>query len=245
MAAPRPFGTTCRAAAKGKEVLSGVVFLPLEELKGELSLVPQKPDQSLTRHKYIDECEAAINQQIKSVFCSLTIMLLPLFWNGCADSISHYLRRIYGYSIICLHWYGGFQPADQVSVLLPYHYASTTLLEWLCGFSLSLLAVNLWVTYNLLALVRWFTFYYCSVRMPAKILSNFPQVYFGMDATCPGKSSPRPLLAVNHSRHISNSIASFCNFIIAVWNSMPLSLTTPFSLTLMVTILPSRDLPSK
>jgi hypothetical protein len=34
MAAPHPFGTTCRAAAKGKEVLSGVVFQPFEELKG-------------------------------------------------------------------------------------------------------------------------------------------------------------------------------------------------------------------
>jgi hypothetical protein len=78
VAAPRPFGTKCMAAAKGKEVLSGVVFQPFKELKGDLSLVPQKPDQSLTRHKYIDECEAAINQQIKSVLCSL----LPLFWNG-------------------------------------------------------------------------------------------------------------------------------------------------------------------
>jgi ferritin heavy chain len=34
MAAPHPFGTTCRAAAKGKEVLSGVAFQPFEELKG-------------------------------------------------------------------------------------------------------------------------------------------------------------------------------------------------------------------
>jgi ferritin heavy chain len=57
----------CRAAAKGKEVLSGVVFQPFEELKGELSLVPQNPDQSLARHKYVDDCEAAINEQIKSV----------------------------------------------------------------------------------------------------------------------------------------------------------------------------------
>jgi ferritin heavy chain len=68
VAAPRPFGTKCMAAAKGKEVLSGVVFQPFEELKGDLSLVPQKPDQSLTRHKYIDECEAAINQQINVEF---------------------------------------------------------------------------------------------------------------------------------------------------------------------------------
>ncbi|KAK3135947.1 hypothetical protein QOZ80_5BG0425670 [Eleusine coracana subsp. coracana] len=60
----------CRAAAKGKEVvLSGVVFQPFEELKGgELSLVPQKPYQSLARHKFLDQCEAAINEQINVEF---------------------------------------------------------------------------------------------------------------------------------------------------------------------------------
>jgi ferritin heavy chain len=56
---------SCRAAAKGKEVLSGVMFQPFEELKGELSLVPQGKDQSLARHKFVDECEAALNEQIK------------------------------------------------------------------------------------------------------------------------------------------------------------------------------------
>jgi ferritin heavy chain len=55
----------CRAAGKGKEVLSGVVFQPFEEIKGELALVPQTPDKSLARHKFVDECEAALNQQIK------------------------------------------------------------------------------------------------------------------------------------------------------------------------------------
>uniref|UniRef100_K3ZJZ0 Ferritin n=1 Tax=Setaria italica TaxID=4555 RepID=K3ZJZ0_SETIT len=67
VAAPRvspPFGTACRAAGKGKEVLSGVVFQPFEEIKGELSLVPQTPDKSLARQKFVDECEAAINEQI-------------------------------------------------------------------------------------------------------------------------------------------------------------------------------------
>ncbi|KAF8691681.1 hypothetical protein HU200_040066 [Digitaria exilis] len=67
VAAPRvspASGTACRAASKGKEVLSGVVFQPFEEIKGELSLVPQKPDQSLARHKFVDDCEAAINEQI-------------------------------------------------------------------------------------------------------------------------------------------------------------------------------------
>lgn len=57
-------GAVCRAAGKGKEVLSGVVFQPFEELKGELSLVPQAKDQSLARQKFVDECEAAINEQI-------------------------------------------------------------------------------------------------------------------------------------------------------------------------------------
>ena len=55
----------CRAAGKGKEVLSGVVFQPFEEIKGELALVPQTPDKSLARHKYADDCEAALNEQIK------------------------------------------------------------------------------------------------------------------------------------------------------------------------------------
>jgi hypothetical protein len=68
-ASVRVAGAACRAAAKGKEVLSGVIFQPFEELKGELSLVPQKPDQSLARHKYVEPCEAAINEQIKSVLC--------------------------------------------------------------------------------------------------------------------------------------------------------------------------------
>ena len=63
---PRGAGAVavCRAAGKGKEVLSGVVFQPFEELKGELSLVPQAKDQSLARQKFVDECEAAINEQI-------------------------------------------------------------------------------------------------------------------------------------------------------------------------------------
>ncbi|CAD6255244.1 unnamed protein product [Miscanthus lutarioriparius] len=54
----------CRAAGKGKEVLSGVVFQPFEEIKGELALVPQTPDKSLARQKFVDDCEAALNEQI-------------------------------------------------------------------------------------------------------------------------------------------------------------------------------------
>ena len=67
---PRGAGAVavCRAAGKGKEVLSGVVFQPFEELKGELSLVPQAKDQSLARQKFVDECEAAISEQINVEF---------------------------------------------------------------------------------------------------------------------------------------------------------------------------------
>ncbi|XP_062204017.1 ferritin-1, chloroplastic [Phragmites australis] len=64
----RSAGTACGAAGKGKEVLSGVVFQPFEEIKGELSLVPQSPNQSLARHKFVDDCEAAINEQINVEF---------------------------------------------------------------------------------------------------------------------------------------------------------------------------------
>ena len=66
----------CRAAGKGKEVPSGVVFQPFEEIKGELSLVPQTADKSLARQKFVDECEAAINEQIKYV--SLPALLTHL-----------------------------------------------------------------------------------------------------------------------------------------------------------------------
>ncbi|KAF8397218.1 hypothetical protein HHK36_016126 [Tetracentron sinense] len=47
--------------------LIGVVFDPFEEVKKELLLVPTAPQASLARHKYSDECEAAINEQIKHV----------------------------------------------------------------------------------------------------------------------------------------------------------------------------------
>ncbi|KAL5734452.1 hypothetical protein ACOSP7_032313 [Xanthoceras sorbifolium] len=44
--------------------LTGVVFSPFDEVKKELDLVPTVPQVSLARHKYSDECEAAINEQI-------------------------------------------------------------------------------------------------------------------------------------------------------------------------------------
>ncbi|KAJ4779931.1 Ferritin [Rhynchospora pubera] len=51
------------ASDKGK-MITGVIFEPFEEVKSTLALVPQEIDRSLARHKYLDECEAAINEQI-------------------------------------------------------------------------------------------------------------------------------------------------------------------------------------
>ncbi|THU46366.1 hypothetical protein C4D60_Mb09t04180 [Musa balbisiana] len=45
--------------------ITGVVFEPFEELKQELAFVPSVTDKSIARQKYSDECEAAINEQIK------------------------------------------------------------------------------------------------------------------------------------------------------------------------------------
>ncbi|XP_065872114.1 ferritin-1, chloroplastic-like [Euphorbia lathyris] len=44
--------------------LTGVIFEPFEEVKKELSLVPNVPQVSLARQKYNDDSEAAINEQI-------------------------------------------------------------------------------------------------------------------------------------------------------------------------------------
>ncbi|KAI3844651.1 hypothetical protein MKX03_026753 [Papaver bracteatum] len=43
---------------------TGVVFEPFEEVKIELQLVPDLPQQSIAHHKFTDDCEAAINEQI-------------------------------------------------------------------------------------------------------------------------------------------------------------------------------------
>ncbi|XAR71901.1 Ferroxidase [Bertholletia excelsa] len=54
-------------ASKGSsntKPLTGVVFEPFEEVKKELSLVPNVPQASLARQKYSNECEAALNEQI-------------------------------------------------------------------------------------------------------------------------------------------------------------------------------------
>ncbi|KAH0458016.1 hypothetical protein IEQ34_013331 [Dendrobium chrysotoxum] len=44
--------------------LTGFLFEPFVEVQHELALVPSSPDKSLARQKYVDECEAAINEQI-------------------------------------------------------------------------------------------------------------------------------------------------------------------------------------
>ncbi|CAI0443819.1 unnamed protein product [Linum tenue] len=57
-----PSSVVCRAA--NDKPLTGVVFQPFEEVKKELDLVPTSPNASLARHKFVDACEAAINEQI-------------------------------------------------------------------------------------------------------------------------------------------------------------------------------------
>ncbi|KAJ6831160.1 ferritin-4, chloroplastic-like [Iris pallida] len=57
---PRP----AVAMAANSIPVTGVVFEPFEELKGELGLVPASADASIARHKFADDSEAAINQQI-------------------------------------------------------------------------------------------------------------------------------------------------------------------------------------
>lgn len=54
---------------------SGVVFEPFEELKNNAFVVPVAPHVSLARQRYSDECETAINDQIKCV-CSLFLFFL-------------------------------------------------------------------------------------------------------------------------------------------------------------------------
>lgn len=63
------------AASKGSnhKPLTGVVFEPFEEVKKELDLVPTLPQVSICRHKFCDESEAAVNEQIKCV-----LILFPL-----------------------------------------------------------------------------------------------------------------------------------------------------------------------
>lgn len=60
----------------GNFAMTGVVFQPFEEVKNEEFMVPIVPHLSLARQRYADDCEAAINEQIKWVllFC---LILFP------------------------------------------------------------------------------------------------------------------------------------------------------------------------
>ncbi|KAL8162639.1 hypothetical protein V2J09_014128 [Rumex salicifolius] len=55
---------SCASKEANSMPLTGVVFEPFEEVKKELSMVPTVPQDSLARHKYATDCEAAINEQI-------------------------------------------------------------------------------------------------------------------------------------------------------------------------------------
>ncbi|CAN4087474.1 unnamed protein product [Withania somnifera] len=54
----------CASKGSNSKPLTGVVFEPFEEVKKELMLVPNVPQDSLARQKYTDQSEAAINEQI-------------------------------------------------------------------------------------------------------------------------------------------------------------------------------------
>nr|GMC79203.1 ferritin-3, chloroplastic-like [Ipomoea batatas] len=54
----------CASKGSNNKLLTGVIFEPFEEVKKELSMVPRGPQTSLYRQKFVDDCEAAINEQI-------------------------------------------------------------------------------------------------------------------------------------------------------------------------------------
>ncbi|KAL9231459.1 hypothetical protein vseg_006686 [Gypsophila vaccaria] len=57
-------GIVAAVKAEKSKAMTGVVFEPFEEVKKEMLTVPNAPHASLARHKFADECEAAINEQI-------------------------------------------------------------------------------------------------------------------------------------------------------------------------------------
>jgi len=68
----------CAATSGAPSPLTGVIFEPFQELKKDYLAVPIQQNVSLARQNYSDECEAAINEQIKyDSFHSLTFY--PLF----------------------------------------------------------------------------------------------------------------------------------------------------------------------
>ena len=59
-------GVVVMASMEGnnKPVLD-IAFQPFEEVKKELLAIPDMPHESLARQKFTDQCEAALNAQIK------------------------------------------------------------------------------------------------------------------------------------------------------------------------------------
>lgn len=66
-------------AAANSSPLTGIVFEPFKELKEELGLVPTSLNESLARQRYADDCEAAINDQIKWV-ASVLYLIFEVFF---------------------------------------------------------------------------------------------------------------------------------------------------------------------
>ncbi|KAG1339040.1 Ferritin [Cocos nucifera] len=82
-------------AMANRRPMTGVVFEPFEELKQELALVPTMPDQSLARQKYSNDCEAALNEQIKALF--LIVGLLCAFGDSVEYNISYVYHAMFAY----------------------------------------------------------------------------------------------------------------------------------------------------
>lgn len=62
-------GVVAMAAREtNSRLLTGVIFEPFEEVKKELQMVPNVPQDSIARQKFGHDSEAAINEQIKWVF---------------------------------------------------------------------------------------------------------------------------------------------------------------------------------
>uniref|UniRef100_A0A2P2JI07 Ferritin n=1 Tax=Rhizophora mucronata TaxID=61149 RepID=A0A2P2JI07_RHIMU len=61
---PRNSSLVVSAAGETSPALTGLIFQPFEEIKKEAFLVPITPQVSLARQYYVDDCEAAINEQI-------------------------------------------------------------------------------------------------------------------------------------------------------------------------------------
>ncbi|GMP85988.1 hypothetical protein CsSME_00038947 [Camellia sinensis var. sinensis] len=63
----RGYGFVVSASTETSLAQTGVIFKPFEEVKKEDFMIPISRQISLARQRYQDECEAAINEQIKSV----------------------------------------------------------------------------------------------------------------------------------------------------------------------------------